>query len=133
MAFESQEPELSNTATRFESGMHNTFGLTGLYATLTLLRSIPISARESQLLTLRSVFEEAGRSAGLLSPDVPRASRSGIICFTHPEAASDSIIRHLRTENVIVNLKNNHIRVSPHVYNNQSDAERFRDAISSSL
>lgn len=131
MAFESQEPELSNTARRFESGMHNTFGLTGLYATLTLLRHIPISARESQLLTRRSVFEEAGRSAGLLSPDVPRASQSGIICFNHPEIASESLIRHLRTEDVTVNLKNNHIRVSPHVYNNDSDATMFRHAVTS--
>jgi len=130
-AFESQEPELSNTATRFESGMHNTFGLTALHAALTLFRNIPVGLRESQLLEIRSMFEDAGRAAGLVSTDIQGEAQSGIICFSHPQMEAVRFVRHLRTQNVIVNIKNNSIRVSPHVYNNESDARVFGHAVSS--
>jgi cysteine desulfurase/selenocysteine lyase len=129
MAFEAPAPALSETATRFESGMHNTFGLVGLHASLTLFRNISPHKRKSHLLEARSLIEDAGRSAGLISPKMPQAWQSGIVCFEHPGMNAETLIRHLRNHNVTVNLKNNRVRVSPHVYNNESDAAQFHDAV----
>lgn len=127
--FGATELQLSDTATRFESGMHNTFGLAGLHASLRLLKDISATTREEHLLAIRSVFEEAGRSAGLLNQAWPRSAQSGILTFSHPKLESADLIRHLRTHNTTVSLKKNCIRVSPHLYNNADDASHFAEAL----
>ena len=127
--FGAPELQLSDTATRFESGMHNTFGLAGLHASLRLLKDISATTREEHLLAIRSVFEEAGRSAGLLSKTWPQSAQSGILTFNHPKLEPADLIRHLRTLNITVSLKQNCIRVSPHLYNNADDASHFAQAL----
>ena len=121
---------LSETATRFESGMHNTFGLSGLHASLRLLRDITPAARAERLLSVRGEFEKAGRLAGLECPAWPEPAQSGILTFRHPRLESAAVIRQLRSQNITVSLKNDHIRVSPHLYNDADDAQQFADAVS---
>jgi len=127
--FGMKELQLSDTATRFESGMHNTFGLAGLHASLRLLKDVSATTREEHLLAIRSVFEEAGRSAGLLNKAWPRSAQSGILTFSHPKLEPAALVRHLRTHNTTVSLKKNSIRVSPHLYNNADDARHFAEAL----
>ena len=121
---------LSETATRFESGMHNTFGLSGLHASLRLLRDITPAARAERLLSVRGEFEKAGRLAGLECPAWPEPAQSGILTFRHPRLESAAVIRQLHSQNITVSLKNDHIRVSPHLYNDADDAQQFADAVS---
>jgi len=128
--FTTTDLEWSETATRFESGIHNTFGIAGLHASLRLFSEIPISVREEHLLNVRAQFEETCRSAGLQSPELPRSNQSGIITFEHPRLEAVEVIRRLRTHNITVSLKNNRIRISPHLYNNADDASQLTDALS---
>ena len=130
MDFTREDPQFSGTATRFESGMHNTYGIAGLHASLTLLKEIALSVREQLLLAVRSGFQDAGRRAGLQSVDLPLESQSGIISFEHPQLSAASIVKNLRRNGTVVNLRNDRIRVSPHLYNTQEDADRFRAALS---
>ncbi|MCH2210906.1 MAG: aminotransferase class V-fold PLP-dependent enzyme [Fuerstiella sp.] len=130
LQFGAKELTLSNTATRFESGMHNTFGLTGLHASLRLLREIPATSRAEHLLTVRSQFNEAIRTAGLECANRPRQVQSGILTFTHPQLETIVLIRQLRRHNITVSLKHDHVRISPHLYNNSNDVRQFADALS---
>ena len=124
------ELHLSDTATRFESGMHNTFGLTGLHASLRLLKDILPVSREQHLLHVRHEFEEAGRSAGLTNAVWPESAQSGILSFKHPRRETSRLISHLRAHSITVSLKNNRIRVSPHLYNIKEDAREFGNVVS---
>ena len=121
--------ELSQAASRFESGMQNTYGLAGLYASLKLLQGITPSAREHALLETRGVFEQVIRSAGLQTRNLPLNEQSGIITCRHPQQDSKSIIKRLRQHDVVVSLKGDSIRVSPHIYNTADDAQRFAEAL----
>jgi len=121
---------LSQTATRFESGMHNTFGLTGLHASLRLLRDIPLSTRAQRLLSVRGEFEEAGRSAGLECTAWPESAQSGILTFQHPQLGAAEVVHQLHSQNITVSLKNDRVRVSPHCYNNAEEVEQFAVALS---
>jgi selenocysteine lyase/cysteine desulfurase len=53
--------------------------------------------------------------------------RSGIIVFSVPDA--DQLVDELRSENVIVAVRNGKIRVSPHFYNNDEDVHRFLEIL----
>ncbi|MCH2203183.1 MAG: aminotransferase class V-fold PLP-dependent enzyme [Fuerstiella sp.] len=130
LQFEATDLTLSNTATRFESGMHNTFGLTGLHASLRLLKEIPAASRAEHLLTVRSQFKDAICSAGLKFADWPRHAQSGILTIIHPQLETNVLIRQLRRHNITVSLKNDHVRISPHLYNNSNDADLLADALS---
>ena len=131
--FGATELQFSPTATRFESGMHNTFGLTGLHASLSVFRDISPSAREQRLLSVRNDFEDAGRSAGMECPLLPESAQSGILSFNHPLRESTQLIRQLRAHAITVSLKKDRVRVSPHFYNNADDVRQFKDALCSIL
>lgn len=129
MDFTEQELRFSRSATRFESGMHNTFGLTGLHATLRLLKEIPVELREQRLLVVRDEFAEAGRAAGLECDGTAQDARSGIVTFRHPQLETTVLVRQLWSRQISVSLKNDRVRVSPHVYNNSDDADQFTRAV----
>lgn len=129
MDFRAEELQFSRSATRFESGMHNTFGLAGLHASLRLLKEIPVELRQQRLFAVRHEFEEAGRSVGLECAATPDDARSGILTFRHPQQDTTDLIRHLRKQSITVSLKNDRMRVSPHVYNDSADAAQFAAAV----
>ena len=127
--FSAPELILSGTATRFESGMQNTFGLSGLHSSLRLLRHITPATRAERLLCVRSEFEEAIRSAGLECTVRPKSVQSGILTFRHPQLGAAEVVERLRRQKITVSLKNERIRVSPHCYNNAEDVGQFAAAL----
>ena len=130
--FSADAIEFSETASRFESGMHNTFGISGLCAVLQLLRNISSAERERQLLEIRRLFADAGRQAGLSTKTLPARAQSGIISFTAGETAAASLVRCLNHKQITVNLRHGRVRVSPHLYNTAEDAEHFAAAVTDS-
>ncbi len=133
LAFESDNLQFSDTATRFESGMRNILGLTGLHAALTLLNRISPEVRAERLLEIRGLFLEAARSAGLQAPDVSPQAQSGLILARHESIPASELVRTLFRRGITVNLKRDRIRISPHLYNTAEDADVFRRAVRDSM
>jgi len=129
MDFTADRLEFSQTARRFESGMHNTFGIAGLFAALRLLKDISAAERECRLLEVRATFVDAAQRVGLLTADLPEAAQSGIISFDTGGRPASALEKHLQSIDITVNLRNGRVRVSPHVYNNDHDAARFAAAV----
>ena len=127
--FELEDLRLSPTATRFESGMRNTFGLAGLHASLRLLDKISLEQRQHRLLQVRELFRDAGERAGLQPIEVAVEAQSGIVLFEHETLAASDVASRLRHHGVAVSVKGKRLRVSPHVYNNADDATKFATAV----
>ena len=79
--------------------------------------------------TLIAGLQERGQI--ITSPIQHPRERSGIVCFRHPTIPSDVIAGQLHDVDVIVSVRGDGIRVSPHFYNNEADLERLLTALPS--
>jgi len=116
---------------RFEPGSLNAVGLVGLEAAIELLLSIGLAEIEDRILALTDVLLAglAARGCTITSPITTRRERSGIVSFRHPTVPSAELMEHLKRADVLVSLRGDVIRVSPHFYNNEADLERLLAAL----
>ncbi len=112
---------------RFEPGSLNAVGLVGMEAAMELLLSVGQPAIEERILALTDLLISGlqARNCTLTSPVSNRSERSGIVCFRHPAVPSAVLMERLREEQILVSLRGDVIRVSPHFYNNEADLERL--------
>ncbi len=70
------------------------------------------------------MFEEAAVQAGAKSLVLPDSEQSGILaleCSIPPR----TVVRHLRSEGILANVRGGRLRVSPHAYHAVEDVDRF--------
>jgi selenocysteine lyase/cysteine desulfurase len=117
---------------RFELGSANVVGLLGMEAAIELLLSVGMDNIEARILALTDslIAGLQERDCTITTPIAHRRERSGIICFRQPSVNSAVLAEHLRAANVIVSLRGDVIRVSPHFYNTEEDLERLLEALS---
>jgi selenocysteine lyase/cysteine desulfurase len=124
------EFRLKPSAQRWEGGSFVMPGLQGLAASMSLLAEIGPRAVSERILDRAEAVREASASAGwtVLGSKRP-ADRSGIVAVAaegvDPQAAS----RTLRRRGVVVACRRGRLRISPHVYANDDDLRRLRDAL----
>ena len=99
----------------------------GLQAAIELLLSVGLDVIEDRILTLTDLLISGLQKHGCIvtTPIVHRRERSGIVCFRHPEVDSSLLVERLRAADVIVCMRGEVIRVSPHFYNTEADLERL--------
>lgn len=116
---------------RFEAGSLNSAGLVGMEAAIELLLSVGLDRIEARILALTDYLVSGlrDRSCTITSPIAHRGERSGIICFRHPDVDPATVAERLRAAEVLVSLRGNVIRVSPHFYNNEEDLDRLLDVL----
>jgi len=116
---------------RFEPGSLNAVGLVGMEAALELLLSIGMAEIEDRILSLTDLLIAGLDARGCIvtSPTANRRERSGIVCFRHPTVPSTTLMENLKRANVLVSLRGDVIRVSPHFYNNEADLKRLLDTL----
>jgi len=110
-------------AKRFELGTNNLVGEVGLLASVNLLLEVGIEEIRRWTLHLTGVLIEDLQERGYQIASCLRPEhRSAIISFTTPdvEAAYEKLIAN----KVIVALRENYIRVSPHCYNTEEEVLR---------
>jgi selenocysteine lyase/cysteine desulfurase len=100
-------------------------------AGLDLILSFGLGQIESRILALGDLLIEGLRARGCLitTPIARRSERSGIICFRHPKVDSTTLAQRLHEADVVVSLRGDVIRVSPHFYNSSDDLERLFRAL----
>lgn len=113
------------TARRFEEATVNIPGLLGLEASMELLMEAGLARIRAHLLRLTDRLAEGLRAKGydITSAMDNESERSGILCFKHPAHTAAEIHEILTEASVIVSLRGDVIRVSPHFYNTQEDID----------
>lgn len=133
-AFHVVEPAWKKSAARFEGGSQNMMGFIGLRASLSLLRSFAPGALSQRVLDLTdsicSILERLG--AVVFSKRDDRHA-SGIVTFTVRNVDPLRLRQSLIERGIVLSLRENKLRVSPHAYNNEDDIVRFEEALRESL
>ncbi|HSO92860.1 MAG TPA: aminotransferase class V-fold PLP-dependent enzyme, partial [Candidatus Dormibacteraeota bacterium] len=57
------------------------------------------------------------------------AERSGIVSFRHPRIVPAEVQQRLRDAGVVISLRADFLRASPHFYNSDEDINRLLDAL----
>lgn len=128
--FYNLELKLKADARRFEAGTLNLAGITALGTALEMLLEIGIERIFERISGLNDVIssELGRRNFRVISSMEPR-HRSGILSFA-PEDA-ERLFRYLLKRKVLAAQRGNAVRLSPHFYNDESDIERFFEALDS--
>ncbi len=121
------EIDLKPTAARFEGSAINMVGLLGLAASVELLQSYDGAARAERILSLTDLccrrLAEIG--AVIASPRERPEHCSGIVLFDLPGRDPQEVRRRLAERHVQVASRAGKIRISPHVYCDESDIDRL--------
>jgi cysteine desulfurase / selenocysteine lyase len=122
---------LKPDARRFEEAAPNYPGILGMGAAVNLLlRAGPPAVEEVVLDLADSLREELPRRGyELVCTPIRPAQRSGIVSFRHPRMVPAELHTRLREAGVIISLRSDFLRASPHYYNSVEDLGRLLEAL----
>jgi cysteine desulfurase/selenocysteine lyase len=118
-------------AGRFEDAAPNYPGILGMGAAVNLLLRCGAPAVEEVVLRLADRLREELPSRGyelVLKPTAP-SERSGIVSFRHPRMVPAELHTRLRDAGVVISLRGDFLRASPHYYNSDEDLDRLLEAL----
>ena len=123
--------DLKPDALRFEPGTMNIAGIYALGAAIDLLQELGIEKIYSDVVNINDLlFQELmDRNVRIMTP-MGREERSGILSFI-PSSDPKSLFKFLAGKRIVVSLRDNMIRLSPHFYNNRDDVRIFFEALDS--
>jgi cysteine desulfurase / selenocysteine lyase len=122
---------LKPDARRFEEAAPNYPGILGMGAAVNLLlRAGPVAVEETVLRLADRLRDELPRRGyELVSKPMEPSERSGIVSFRHPRMVPAELHARLREARVIVSLRSDFLRASPHYYNSDEDLDRLLEAL----
>lgn len=119
---------LVNNAARFDVGEHTSFlNMMGMSASLELLLDWGIERiYQHVLLLLDQLVAGLDQSKYRVISDLTLERRSALLRFVPNDTSLlESTLERLRENNVFVSFRDNGFRVTPHIYNNESDIDRL--------
>jgi selenocysteine lyase/cysteine desulfurase len=122
---------LKPDARRFEEAAPNYPGILGMGAAVNLLLRCGAPVVEEVVLRLADRLREElpGRGYELVLKPMAPSERSGIVSFRHPRMVPTELHSRLREAGVIISLRSDFLRASPHYYNNDEDLDRLLEAL----
>jgi selenocysteine lyase/cysteine desulfurase len=122
---------LKPDARRFEEAAPNYPGILGMGAAVNLLLRAGSSAVEETVLRLADRLREElpRRGYELVCKPLLPSERSGIVSFRHPRTVPAEVQTRVREAGVIVSLRSDFLRASPHYYNSDQDLDRLLEAL----
>jgi len=124
------DPKPADTAKRWDApewASHFNFNLVGFDASVEfVLRIGPETVEKHNRALIEFLYERLPKDRCVPASPLDPARRGPYGCFAarSPEKTAD-LYRKLRSENVIVSLREGNIRVSPHLYNTERDIDRL--------
>src|SRR2546421_4448761 len=129
--FFSYDLTLKADARRYEESSPNYPGILGMGAAVNLLLRAGLDRVEEEVLRLADRLRNELPALGyelLLKPGRP-AERSGIVSFRHPRIVPAELHGRLRDACIIISLRADFLRASPHYYNSDADIDRLLEAL----
>jgi len=122
---------LKPDARRFEEAGPNFPGILGMGAAVNLLLRAGSTGVEDVVLRLADRLRDELPRRGyelVHKPTLP-SERSGIVSFRHPRMVPAELHSRLREAGVIISLRGDFLRASPHYYNSDEDLDRLLEAL----
>jgi cysteine desulfurase/selenocysteine lyase len=131
-SYNAPRPEftLKPNAGRWEGGSFAMPGMQAFAASVGLLLELGPGAVSERILERAGAVREIARAAGwsVFGSDRP-GDLSGIVAVERPGADPVAASRALRGRGVVAAARRGRLRFSPHVYNNDDDLGRLREAL----
>ncbi|MCC7424584.1 MAG: aminotransferase class V-fold PLP-dependent enzyme [Planctomycetaceae bacterium] len=129
--------DLRRSAARYEGGSYPMAGICALGTAIDLLRDIGAAIIERRLLELTNLLCEHLRAIGAsIHSERGRVEgadrRSGIVSFSLPGRDPHAVRGACLSRRVVVNVRGNRLRASPHVMSDENDVSALIDALESS-
>jgi len=104
--------------------------LTGFIASLSFLSRVGVAAVEENARRLHDLLIRGLERASLrVASDLTPERRSGILALeASTREETRALYRRLRERGIVVRLRDNLVRVSPHIYNTRRDIESLLEA-----
>lgn len=119
-------------ARRFDMGERSAMQtLPALIAALELIAAYGPETIETHLAGLTAALEEAAAPSGLFARVPDRAAH--YLALVLPDGAPGDLPARLKAHGVHVSQRGRSLRVSPHIYNDQTDIARFAAALKAAL
>jgi cysteine desulfurase/selenocysteine lyase len=122
-------PELPSTAEKYEGGSVSFALLYAMEASIDLILETGPEAIEQRVLELAARTRTILRGLGAAVADCA----SPIVAARFEDRDVSALARALREQRVLVAARRGHLRVSPHLYNNEQDLETLQRALSALL
>jgi selenocysteine lyase/cysteine desulfurase len=131
------ELEIRPEASRYEGGSQNMVGVAALGASLDLLSGFGLSAEGSPLADRvvslnRSIAGQLTQIGASIKSKLDPEHASGILSFDLPGKDLQAVRRRCLDAGVVLSVRNNWLRVSPHAYTNEDDIDRLLEALGES-
>lgn len=125
-------PPIRNDARRFEMGTRNALGAHALTINIGILKKFGWDRVETKIQAVKSVLRSGLSNLGyeILTPADGR--QSGILT-ARPKADPATVHKRLTANGVVLSLRNQALRFSPHFYNNQAEVEKIIAIIGETL
>jgi len=127
-------PEFSPDAERYEGGMLGFAPLYAMGASIDMMLGIGPEVIEQRVMELTRAARALLRRAGAeLLCDSSPDYESPVIAARFPASDASRLARELKSRRVLVSARHGFLRVSAHFYNDESDLERFEQALREAL
>jgi selenocysteine lyase/cysteine desulfurase len=124
------EFKLKPSAQRWEGGSFNMPGFQALSSSLELLLEIGPDVVSARILDRASGVREAAASAGWrVTGSMRPEDLSGIVAIEHDHISAHDAAQCLRRQGIAVCARRGRLRISPHIYNDESELNRLRNAL----
>ena len=135
-SFESLDPAtpLKTTVARYEEGTRSMICLAALEQSLDLILELGPAAIAAHIHELTDQLVQGLEQTGSLVRSVRTDDHwSGIVSWYAPHADQTRIAEYLRSQGVLVTLREGSLRAAPHCYNNEQDVQRLLQAYQEAL
>lgn len=113
------------SAERFEEGSPNLHGIFALGISVDRILRLGKGAVEKRILALTGRLADGLNEKGFtVQSPMGDGEKSGIICFNSEKEDAQSIFDRLRNAGVICSLREDAVRLSPHIYNTTEECDR---------
>ncbi|MBC8869117.1 MAG: aminotransferase class V-fold PLP-dependent enzyme [Planctomycetes bacterium] len=130
------ELDIRRAASRYEGGSQNMVGFAALGASLEVLARFGLTSETSPIADrILALNEYAAKRLEEIGADIKssrdRRHASGILSFDLPGRDLAAERQRCLKSGVVLSLRNNWLRISPHAYVSEDDVERLVDALQS--
>jgi len=128
------DPTWKKSAARFEGGSQNMIGFIALRTSLSLLRRFGPHAVSQRVLDLTDrICSILGDVGAVICSNRDKQHASGIVTFAIRDTDPIHLRQSLKQRGIVLSLRQNRLRLSPHAYNNEDDIVRFDQVLRESI
>jgi len=115
---------LFDDARMFEQGTRNVIGISAFSENIKILLEFGLKSVYKRILAVKEKLRQSAEELDFEILTPRKGGQSGMITI-RPQQDARELYKQLRKNNILISLRNNCLRLSPHFYNTEEEAEEI--------